>query len=121
MLDAVRSAEPDSWSAAMSTHPQPMDQLRAKNRRQFRIILTIAFIAGGAVVVYVLAVFAVLWFEVKQVKDATRAAAAVDRATAGQEGENWTLNQLYSYLQAKGAVAEMRVVESDGSRPTEWM
>ena len=57
----------------------------------------------------------------ERVKEANRVAAALDRATAGREGENWTLNELFSYLEAKGAVFSMQVVESGDDLPPEWL
>ena len=58
----------------------------------------------------------------ERVKEANRAAAAVDRASAGREGEAWTLNELFSYLEAKGVVSSMVVVESGRDElPAEWI
>lgn len=56
----------------------------------------------------------------EQVKEKNRVAAAVERATAGREGEDWTLNELFSYLEAKGTVSAMEVVDRD-SPPPEWI
>jgi hypothetical protein len=103
----------------MPTHPSAVDKTRAKNRRLLIVILVFGLAATGAVIMFV---FAILLVMSERVKESNRVAAAVDRATAGQEGERWTLNELFSYLKAKGAVSSMRVVESGrDSRPAEWI
>lgn len=67
-------------------------------------------------------VFVMLMGLTEQVEEANRAAAAVDRASAGREGETWTLNELFSYLEAKGVVSSMVIVESGRDElPAEWV
>ena len=93
-------------------------QTRAKDRRLLIKILAIVFAVWGAIVI---AVFAALLVKASGVQEANRIAASVDRAAAGREGSEWTLNELFSYLEAKGAVSSMVIVESGRDyRPVEW-
>lgn len=64
-----------------------------------------------------------LAYLVEKKKTDNASAAATERATASQEGRVWRVSQLYSYLEAKGAVASMVVVEDGGGlprEPVEW-
>lgn len=94
----------------------------AKERRQRTFVIVLAVVVLGGTCAGFVTVAAGLWVLTERVKEANRAAAAVDRATAGREGAAWTLNELYSYLEAKGAVAAMQVVDrGDDDRPGEWV
>jgi hypothetical protein len=103
---------------AMPTHPTT-----GRARSRDRLILIILVIVGAVSAVALLALVAGdLWLMSERVEEANRRAAAVDRATVAQQGADWTLNELFSYLQAKGAVSSMVVVESGAdAQPAEWM
>lgn len=92
---------------------------RTRRRRLLIAILAVALVSWAGVIA---SVFVILMGMTERVKEANRAAAAVDRASAGREGEAWTLNELFSYLEAKGAVSSMVVVESGRDElPAEWV
>ena len=67
--------------------------LRGRARSRDRLILIILVIVGAVSAAALLALVAGgLWLMSERVKEANRRAAAVDRATVAQEGEDWTLN-----------------------------
>jgi hypothetical protein len=113
------ASNPTLWSVAVPTRRGVANKRRSKSRRRLIIIIAIVSLVWGAIV---LSVFACLLALAEKVKEANRVAAAVDRATSGREGEDWTLNELFSYLEAKGAVSSMEVVDNDRDElPPEWV
>lgn len=94
----------------------------SERRRKRRVLIAVVTFACVTSLTLVVLVVVGLYTLSNRVKEANQAAAAVDRATADREGQTWALNELFSYLEAKGAVHSMRVVDHDGrDLPPEWV
>ena len=106
-----RELEPTLSGKASST--------RARRRRYLIAVLAVALVFWAGVIG---SVVVILMGMTERVEEANLAAAAVDRASAVREGKAWTLNELFSYLEAKGVVASMLVVERGrDDLPGEWV
>jgi hypothetical protein len=108
-----RRREPEQALSDRANHT------RARGRRYLIAAIVGALLISVGIVV---SVFVILLNMAEKVKEANRVAAAVERASAMREGKEWTLNELFSYLEAKGVVSSMVVVErGNDDLPGEWV
>ena len=101
--------------------PKDWEAARARSRRNVRVVLAAVFGVWLAVVAAVFAVLVVVAIiATNRKEESSRKAAAVEHATAGQEGEAWEMHELFAYLEAKGAISSGRIIEHGGDgQPSE--